>query len=151
MNAPQDKEVFHSLAHAQVTLTNDVHDHLGGPKFVFCPTQYCTARAFPSIRNSEYLNTIGAKLAPQINVSTRGKSVKMSPCHFIKKITNNYCCIWVHIKALTLLFKMRYSSPLCCKKWLCDNPKCCPYLLDPSSTQTYGCKILICYTIVKNF
>ena len=68
MHEPQDKEVFHSLAHAQVTLTNDVHDHLGGPKFVFCPTQYCTARAFPSIRNSEYLNTIGAKLAPQINV-----------------------------------------------------------------------------------
>ena len=75
----QDKEVFHSLAHAQVTLTNDVHDHLGGPKFVFCPTQYCTARAFPSIRNSEYLSTLGAKLAPQINVCNKRNLVPIPP------------------------------------------------------------------------
>ncbi len=64
----QDKEVFQSFAHAQVTLTNDVYEHLGQPKFLFCPTQYCTSRAVPSIRNSEYLNTIGTKLPPEINV-----------------------------------------------------------------------------------
>lgn len=64
----QDKEVFQSFAHAQVALTNDVYEHLGQPNFLFCPTQYCSARAVPSVRNSEYLNTIGEKLAPDIHV-----------------------------------------------------------------------------------
>ncbi len=64
----QDKEVFQSFAHAQVALTNAVYEHLGQPNFLFCPTQYCSARAVPSVRNSEYLNTIGDKLAPDIHV-----------------------------------------------------------------------------------
>ena len=33
-----DKEVFQSFAHAQVSITNEVFQHLGQPKFLFCPT-----------------------------------------------------------------------------------------------------------------
>jgi hypothetical protein len=65
----QDKEVFQSFAQAQVSVTNEIFDYLGHPKFLFCPTQYCTTRAVPTVRNSEYLQTLGSKLAPEIQVS----------------------------------------------------------------------------------
>lgn len=48
---------------------------MGESKFLFCPTQYCTTRALPSVRNSEYLNTIGAKLAADINIMWTGDKV----------------------------------------------------------------------------
>lgn len=57
-----DKEVFQSFAHAQVSVTNEVINHLNNPKFLFCPTQYCSSRAVPTVAQSEYLNTIGSKL-----------------------------------------------------------------------------------------
>ncbi len=48
----------------------DCLQHLCQPKFLFCPTQYCRNRAVPTVRNSEYLNTIGSKLAPEIQVGS---------------------------------------------------------------------------------
>ena len=33
----------------QVSVTNEIYQHLGQPKFLFCPTQYCTARAVPTV------------------------------------------------------------------------------------------------------
>nr|CAD7257175.1 unnamed protein product [Timema shepardi] len=63
-----DKEVFQSFAHAQVSVSNEVFQHLGQPRFMLCPTQYCAARATPNVQNSEYLNTLGAKLAPEIDI-----------------------------------------------------------------------------------
>lgn len=57
-----DKDVFQSFAQAQVSVTNEVVSHLNNPKFLFCPTQYCSTRAVPTVAQSEYLNTIGSKL-----------------------------------------------------------------------------------------
>ena len=34
----------------QVSVTNEIYQHLGQPKFLFCPTQYCTARAVPTVK-----------------------------------------------------------------------------------------------------
>lgn len=62
-----DKEVYQSFGHAQVSVTNEVYNHLNCSRFLFCPTQYCSTRAQPSVTNSEYLNTIGSKLV-QVNV-----------------------------------------------------------------------------------
>ncbi|XP_046383582.1 protein O-GlcNAcase isoform X2 [Ischnura elegans] len=70
-----DKEVFQSFAHAQVSISNDIFQHLNQPKFLLCPTQYCAARAMPNVQNSEYLNTIGAKLAPEIDIMWTGPKV----------------------------------------------------------------------------
>ena len=61
-----DKEAFQSFAAAQVdteveeegcdkgflfqvSVTNEIFQHLGQPKFLFCPTQYCTTRATPTV------------------------------------------------------------------------------------------------------
>ncbi|XP_029850217.3 protein O-GlcNAcase isoform X1 [Ixodes scapularis] len=70
-----DKEVFQSFAHAQVSVTNDVYQELNQPKFIFCPTEYCAARAVPNVQSSEYLNTIGLKLMPGIDIMWTGHKV----------------------------------------------------------------------------
>ncbi|XP_022094369.1 protein O-GlcNAcase-like isoform X2 [Acanthaster planci] len=70
-----DKEVFQTFAHAQVSVTNEVFQHLGQPKFLFCPTEYCASRAEPSVRKSEYLRTIGSKLLPDIKIMWTGPKV----------------------------------------------------------------------------
>ena len=49
-----DKEAFQSFAHAQVSITNEIYQHLGQDKFLFCPSQYCTARAVPTVGTLAY-------------------------------------------------------------------------------------------------
>lgn len=70
-----DKEIFQSFAHAQVAVTNELYNHLGGKKFLFCPTQYCSTRAVPSVTRSEYLTTIGNKLEQEIDILWTGPKV----------------------------------------------------------------------------
>ncbi|XP_043268818.1 protein O-GlcNAcase isoform X2 [Venturia canescens] len=70
-----DKEVFQSFAHAQVSVTNDIFQHLGQPTFLLCPTQYCSTRAMPNVATSEYLNTLGSKLAQEIDIMWTGPKV----------------------------------------------------------------------------
>ncbi|KAI4470352.1 o-glcnacase [Holotrichia oblita] len=70
-----DKEVFQSFAHAQVSVTNEIYQHLSQPKFLVCPTQYCATRAIPNVTNSEYLNTLGSKLAQEIDIMWTGSKV----------------------------------------------------------------------------
>lgn len=60
-----------------MSVTNEVFQHLGQPQFLLCPTQYCATRATPNVRNSEYLNTLGAKLAPGIDIMWTGKKLKL--------------------------------------------------------------------------
>ena len=68
-----DKEVYQSFAHAQVSITNEIWQHLGQPQFLFCPTQYCATRAVPDVSTSDYLNTIGPKLASGIEIMWTGR------------------------------------------------------------------------------
>lgn len=70
-----DKEVFQSFAHAQVSVTNEIYQELNQPKFIFCPTEYCATRAVPNVQNSEYLNTIGLKLMPGVDIMWTGHKV----------------------------------------------------------------------------
>lgn len=70
-----DKDVFQTFAHAQVSVTNEIYQHLKAPKFLFCPTQYCSTRAVPSVSASEYLLTLGSKLALDIDVLWTGPRV----------------------------------------------------------------------------
>ena len=100
-----DKEIFQSAAHAQVSVTNEVYQHLNQPRFLFCPTgdccdhlgrvyplpqiwqpwilhscicafaEYCASRALPSVSQSEYLKTIGSKLLPDVDIMWTGPKV----------------------------------------------------------------------------
>lgn len=71
----KDKEVFQSFAHAQVSVTNEVFHHLKIKKFLFCPTQYCSSRAVPDVKSSEYLSTLGTQLERDIDILWTGEKV----------------------------------------------------------------------------
>jgi protein O-GlcNAcase/histone acetyltransferase len=78
-----------SFGHAQVAVTNDVHRHLGEPKFLFCPTEYCATRAVPCVKTSEYLMTLGEKLHPAIDIMWTGPQVSMKEgCEDEREIVN---------------------------------------------------------------
>ncbi|CAL1530759.1 unnamed protein product [Lymnaea stagnalis] len=71
-----DRSAFQSFGLAQVSVSNEVFEHLLQPKlFLFCPTEYCASRAVPSVASSEYLNTIGSKLLPGIDIMWTGPKV----------------------------------------------------------------------------
>lgn len=70
-----DKEVFQTFGCAQVSVTNEIYNHLNCSRFLFCPTQYCSTRAVPTVSNSEYLNTIGTKLVQDIDILWTGPKV----------------------------------------------------------------------------
>lgn len=73
---PADKHAFSSFAHAQVAITNAVYEHLGEPEtFLFCPTDYCAAFCTPNVLQSSYLNTVGEKLLPGIDILWTGPKV----------------------------------------------------------------------------
>ncbi|KFB46846.1 AGAP002287-PA-like protein [Anopheles sinensis] len=85
-----DKEVFQSFAYAQVSVTNEIYNHLNCPRFLFCPTQYCSSRAVPTVKQSEYLNTLGSKLVKAIDVLWTGPKVisKLLTVECIEEITD---------------------------------------------------------------
>ncbi|XP_050068295.1 protein O-GlcNAcase [Anopheles maculipalpis] len=84
-----DKEVFQSFAHAQVSVTNEIFNHLNCPRFIFCPTEYCSSRASPTVKQSEYLNTLGSKLVRAIDILWTGPKVisKVLTVECIEEIT----------------------------------------------------------------
>ena len=69
----QDKQHFQSFAHAQVYITNQLYEYLNKPNiFIFCPTEYCSRMAKPSLHQSSYLQTIGNGLHPDIDIFWTG-------------------------------------------------------------------------------
>ena len=55
-----------------MAITNQIYSHMGGGKFLFCPTQYCASMAQPDVATSEYLRTIGEKLDGGIDIFWTG-------------------------------------------------------------------------------
>ena len=72
---PEDEEAFETLADAQVSVSNEVHAHLGRPPFLLCPVEYCSSRAEPNVRKSSYLKTLGRDLDKDIKVFWTGSKV----------------------------------------------------------------------------
>lgn len=103
-----DKEMFQSFAHAQVSVSNDIYNHLATKinclNFLFCPTQYCSSRAIPTVTESEYLNTIGQKLLPSIDVLWTGskvisKIITVKDIEEITEVLKRKPVIWDNIHA----------------------------------------------------
>ncbi|XP_065890014.1 protein O-GlcNAcase-like isoform X2 [Dysidea avara] len=86
----EDAAMFGSFANAQVTVTNDLYAYLKEPDFfLFCPTEYCSSLAEPSVKESPYLEQIGTDLHPKIEVLWTGPRVisKEISVESIKEIT----------------------------------------------------------------
>lgn len=100
-----DKQSFSSFASAQVSVSNEVFKFLDFPKrFYFCPTEYCETRAQPTLRESEYLNTIGQKLLGPIQIMWTGSQViakTLSPDHAseVAEVLRRKPIIWDNLHA----------------------------------------------------
>jgi len=99
-----DKEIFQSFGHAQVSVTNEVFQSLGQPKFLFCPTEYCASRAVPNVQSSEYLNTIGSKLLPNIDIMWTGnkvisKTITLQSIQELSEVLKRNPVLWDNIHA----------------------------------------------------
>ncbi|XP_041985281.1 protein O-GlcNAcase isoform X2 [Aricia agestis] len=113
-----DKQIFQSFAHAQVSVTNEIHQHLGCPRFLLCPTQYCSTRAVPTVNSSEYLNTLGEKLSREIDVMWTGPKVisKTLTTECIEEITQvlrRPPVIWDNLHANDYDQKRIFLGPYC--------------------------------------
>ncbi|CAG9794856.1 unnamed protein product [Diatraea saccharalis] len=113
-----DKQIFQSFAHAQVSVTNEIHQHLGCPRFLLCPTQYCSTRAVPTVNSSEYLNTLGTKLSQQIDIMWTGPKVisKTLTSECIEEITQvlrRPPVIWDNLHANDYDQKRIFLGPYC--------------------------------------
>ncbi len=72
---PEDVDAFGNLAEAQISISNKIFTHLGRPTFLFCPTEYCSSRAIPNVRKSDYLSSLGRGLDKEIKVFWTGTKV----------------------------------------------------------------------------
>ncbi|KAF1746826.1 hypothetical protein GCK72_023284 [Caenorhabditis remanei] len=70
-----DQKRFKSFAHAHVYIANKIYKYLDAKVFMFCPTEYCETRTFPTLESSPYLNTIGQCLEKDIHIMWTGPQV----------------------------------------------------------------------------
>ncbi|XP_035216464.1 protein O-GlcNAcase-like isoform X2 [Stegodyphus dumicola] len=113
-----DKEVYQSFAHAQVAVANEIYEYLSHPKFIFCPTEYCAARAIPNVQNSEYLNTIGQKLHLNIDVMWTGpkvisKDITIESIQELSEVLHRPPLIWDNLHANDYDQKRLFLGPYC--------------------------------------
>ncbi len=75
----QDREQFHNVASAQISVTNAVHQWLRGQlpdsRLLFCPTPYCDRMDRRGVGGKDYLDTIGRELADDIDVFWTGPAI----------------------------------------------------------------------------
>ncbi|WAR20929.1 OGA-like protein [Mya arenaria] len=111
-----DKSAFQSSACAQVSITNELFEHLGQPEFYFCPTEYCTSRAMPNLATSGYLNTVGSKLLNDIHILWTGckvisKKITISELEEVAKVFRRPPVIWDNIHANDYDQRRMYLGP----------------------------------------
>lgn len=99
-----DREAFKSFASAQVSVTNEVYQHLDQPVFLFCPTEYCSSRAVPNVQHSDYLATIGTKLNTNIGIMWTGnrvisQSIGLSQIQELTDVLRRKPIIWDNLHA----------------------------------------------------
>ena len=100
-----DHKQFTSLAKAQVHVSNAMYKKFGTDcHFMFCPTEYCTSRAFPTLEESEYLQTVGSDLNEAFHVLWTGDRVisdELLAKHIkpVRKILKRKPLIWENLNA----------------------------------------------------
>jgi hypothetical protein len=74
-----DSKAFSTFAKAQAHVVNSCDEHLAKAgkaiKLYFCPTDYCGAFVKHNLAGSEYLNTIGTELRPDIGITWSGPDI----------------------------------------------------------------------------
>ncbi|CAF3441569.1 unnamed protein product [Rotaria sp. Silwood1] len=113
----QDKDRFASFAHAQVAVANEIYDYLNKPNvLLFCPTQYCSRMAKPSVERSFYLQTIGNGLHPDIDIFWTGPKVisrRITISHIlsVNNVLQRRVTIWDNLNANDYDQRRLYLGP----------------------------------------
>ena len=81
-----------------------MYNLLERPKFLFCPVEYCSSRAIPNVRDSEYLQTIGKLLDPNIKMFWTGskvvsETITAKECDALAQVIKRKPVIWDNIHA----------------------------------------------------
>lgn len=119
--AQEDAKAFPSFAAAQAYVTNAVHNFvrtLGADrKLFFCPTEYCGRMAGGNVRQSAYLQEIGAKLDPQVEIFWTGPEIVSSEItapslRELAQVLRRKPVIWENFHANDYDIRRVYAGPL---------------------------------------
>ena len=100
----EDAKHFTSFSDAHCKVSNAMYEILDRPQFLFCPVEYCSSRAVPSVKESEYLQTIGKQLDTSIQVFWTGCTVvseviTAKECKALAEVIKRKPIIWDNIHA----------------------------------------------------
>ena len=109
----------HAFAAAQCHVANALHAHLAGTagsRLLLCPTEYCAARAVPSMPASPYLRVLGAALHPAIGVFWTGPDIisdVITPEHVVAigAILQRKPVLWDNLHANDYDVRRAYLGP----------------------------------------
>ncbi|MDB5541182.1 MAG: hypothetical protein JWQ89_2909 [Devosia sp.] len=105
---PADENAFPSFAAAQCYFANAAFAHVRkrapAGTVLFCPTEYCGAFVGHDVAGSEYLNTIGAELDPEIGVFWTGpdivsKTISAESLREVGRVLRRKPVIWENFHA----------------------------------------------------
>ena len=112
----EDSKHFKSFSEAHCIVSNQMYHQLERPKFLFCPVEYCSNRALPNVRDSEYLQTIGKLLEPDIQVFWTGSKVVSETitgeeCKALAEVIKRRPIIWDNLHANDYDHQRLYLGP----------------------------------------
>ena len=112
----EDAKHFKSFSEAHCIVSNQMYRALDSPQFLFCPVEYCSNRAIPSVRDSEYLQTIGRLLEPNIHVFWTGskvvsENITAKECDALAEVIKRKPIIWDNIHANDYDHQRLYLGP----------------------------------------
>ena len=100
----EDAKHFKSFSEAHCIVSNEIYSLLEKPRFLFCPVEYCSNRALPNVRDSEYLQTLGQLLEPGIQVFWTGskvvsETITARECQVLAEVIKRKPIIWDNLHA----------------------------------------------------
>ncbi|GMR60338.1 hypothetical protein PMAYCL1PPCAC_30533 [Pristionchus mayeri] len=112
-----DESQYGTPANAQVAVVNDCYAQLNSPThFYFCPTEYCSTRAKPTLLESDYLRTIGDRLHPGIEIFWTGplvvpETISEDNCKAFNMVLKRKPLIWDNLFANDYDTKRAFLGP----------------------------------------
>ncbi|GMT07547.1 hypothetical protein PENTCL1PPCAC_29721 [Pristionchus entomophagus] len=146
-----DESQFGTPANAQVAVVNDCYTQLNSPAhFYFCPTEYCSTRAKPTLLESDYLRTIGDRLHPGVEIFWTGalvvpESISEDNCRAVSMVLKRKPLIWDNIYANDYDTKRMFLGPFKGRGQSLKK-ECCGLLLNPNCQFDLNRPAILSYT-----
>lgn len=117
-----DRDAFESLADAHCDVANQLLAHLSVKRIFFCPTEYCASRADPTVVDSTYLRTVGAKLDPQFEVMWTGscvipKEITVESLQELRGVIRRKPLLWDNLNANDYDSRRVFLGPFFGRPW----------------------------------